>query len=56
MYDMVKQKKRKKRKVKRISMRPTPTDKKHIKQIKSRTGVLTTSDAIRIGLKKAARG
>ena len=54
---MVKRRKRKvKRIVKRISMRPTPTDKKHIKQIKARTGVLTTSDAIRIGLKKAARG
>ena len=44
---------RKKRKGKRISIRLTARDKQRIKRIKSRTGVLTTSDAIRIGLKKA---
>jgi len=47
--------KKRKRKVKRISMRLTAMDKQRIKRIKSRTGVLTTSDAIRIALRKAVR-
>lgn len=48
--------KRRKRSGKRISMRLTMRDKQRIRKIKSKTGVLTTSDAIRIGLRKAARG
>ena len=47
-------KRRRKKSPDRFSMRLTPADKRRIRKIKSKTGVLTKSDAMRIGLKKAA--
>lgn len=52
---MVIRKKKKSRKGDRLSMRLTGKDKKRIAGIKRKTGVNSTSEAVRIALKNSVR-